>query len=89
MEQPRVMYTTDRVAQVDWITQLADDLHGVWQGCPEGYDSADTYAEDVVAEWQRQEADSGYDQAPEWFDARDRNLLVRLVAARWDQIEEA
>jgi len=73
------MWTTDRTAQVNWIMELASDLHSNWQGSVSDYADAETYAEDVVAKWLRMEASVAGEELPDWWSDHDRGLLVRFI----------
>lgn len=54
----------DRVQQVGWLRQEAQDILSYGEGS----------AEELVEFWESQSV-----EVPEWFDATDRSLLVRFV----------
>ena len=77
-ERPTYMWTTDRTAQVNWIMELASDLHSNWQGSASDYADAETYAETIVTDYLERMAEQ-HEPMPDWWDEHDRGLLVRFV----------
>ena len=57
----------DRVAQVNWLEEIAGDLSCSWAGTPT----------EIVADWE----EGGKEQCalPEWYDKHDRELLIRTL----------
>ena len=78
-DRPTQMWTTDRTAQVNWIMELASDLHSNWQGSVSDYADAETYAETIVTDYLERMAEER-EPMPDWWDAHDRGLLVRFIA---------
>jgi hypothetical protein len=76
--RPTYMWTSDRTAQVNWIMELAGDLHSNWQGSVSDYADAETYAETIVTAYLERMAEER-EAMPDWWDAHDRGLLVRFV----------
>lgn len=62
--QHRGFDSQDRVQQVGWLRQEAQDILNYGEGT----------AEELVEFWESQGV-----EIPEWFDATDRNLLVQYV----------
>ena len=78
-ERPPYMWTSDRTAQVNWIMELASDLHSNWQGSVSDYADAETYAETIVTAYLERMAEER-EPMPDWWDEHDRGLLVRFIA---------
>jgi len=77
-ERPPYMWTSDRTAQVNWIMELASDLHSNWQGSVSDYADAETYAETIVTAYLERMAEER-EPMPDWWDEHDRGLLVRFI----------
>lgn len=63
--QHRGFDSEDRVAQVDWLRQEAQDILNYGEGS----------ADELVNFWKSQPV-----EIPEWFDANDERLLRQFVA---------
>ena len=77
-DRPTYMWTSDRTAQLNWIMELASDLHSNWQGSASDYADAETYAETIVTDYLERMAEQ-HEPMPDWWDEHDRGLLVRFV----------
>jgi len=78
-ERPTYMWTSDRTRQVNWIMELASDLHSNWQGSVSDYADAETYAEAIVTAYLERMAEER-EPMPDWWDEHDRGLLARFIA---------
>lgn len=78
-DRPTYMWTSDRTAQLNWIMELASDLHSNWQGSVSDYADAETYAETIVNDYLERMAEER-EPMPDWWDAHDRGLLARFIA---------
>ncbi len=77
-DRPTQMWTTDRTAQVNWIMELASDLHSNGQSSASDYADAETYAETIVNDYLERMAEQ-HEPMPDWWSDHDRGLLVRFI----------
>lgn len=77
-ERPTYMWTSDRTQQVDYVRELAGDLHSNWQGSVSDYADAEAYAEAIVTDYLERMAEER-EAMPDWWDEHDRGLLVRFI----------
>jgi len=78
-DRPTYMWTSDRTAQLNWIMELASDLHSNGQSSASDYADAETYAETIVTDYLERMAEQ-HEPMPDWWDEHDRGLLVRFIA---------
>jgi hypothetical protein len=77
--RPQYMWTTDRVAQCNWLRQLAGDIYGYYVADP-----ADRYTgAEVVAAWEESLREN-HEKLPDWYDAHDQRLLAGYIQDRLD-----
>lgn len=68
LRAPIHMYTTDRVAQVNWLQELAGDI-AAYSGAESPSQAIDHWIKGLKRD----------NQLPVWFDYHDHNLLVEYV----------